>query len=164
MAWAAMLFQAGSALSRGQAGKQAAEAQGVIARAQGYADEQVVRREGRQLAGANAAALAESGLSPGGSSGLMAEQSRAISELDALNERYKGAVRGMGFDIQGRNASREGGMLAGQTFLKGFSDQYKPTNGSGLMRMGSAGSAAGKAAAGSANAASRAAKAAMKYG
>ncbi len=56
---------------------------------QTYADEDATRRESRQFLGAQAAAMAEAG-GAGGSNAMLARQSAALAELDALNVRYRG--------------------------------------------------------------------------
>lgn len=126
MGWYAAAAQVGTQLVQGYAQKQALKAQGIVAGQQGLADENAQRRANRDLAGEGAAALAENGLDPTGSSGLRFDQSRAMAELDALNIRYKARLRGLGLDAAGADAQRSGEYLAGQTLLKQGADLYRP--------------------------------------
>jgi hypothetical protein len=132
------LAQAGMQVSQGEAAKQQAEAQGKVAGDQALADESSFRRSARAMRGENAAALAESGLTPDGSSGMVADQSAAEAELDALNIRYQGQVRRMGLMNEGRAARSGAQMLAGGRLLSGVADAYTgrrklPGSGSGLI-------------------------------
>lgn len=124
MAWAALLAQAGMSLAQGYQQSQALKMQGVVAGQQALADEASKRREIAQLRGHNAAVLAESGLSADGSSGLMADQSAAMAELDALNIRYKGTLRKSTLDYESNVAQKQGEMLAGAKLLSQGSSMY----------------------------------------
>lgn len=126
MAWFALAAQAGMQLVQGYSQSQALKVQSIVAGQQALADESVVRREGRDFRGRAAAALAENGLDPTGSSGQMVDQSAAINELDALNTRYKGRLRALGLSSEADDAQRSGQMLAGQTLLKQGADLYRP--------------------------------------
>lgn len=130
------LAQAGMQVSQGEAAKQQADAQGKIAGDQALSDESAFRRSARAMRGENAAALAESGLSPEGSSGMVADQSAAEAELDALNIRYQGQVRRMGLMNEGRSARSGSQMLAGGRLLTGIADSYtsrRKVPGTGLI-------------------------------
>jgi hypothetical protein len=95
-------------------------------------EEESLRRENSQLLGKQRAAIAQSGSGAGGSNGLLADQSSVLAELDALNIRYGGAIRGTGliskaaqYRFGGRQASSSSGLLAGASLLSGASDTYK---------------------------------------
>lgn len=124
MAWAALLAQAGMSVVQGWQQSQALKMQGIVAGQQALADEETKRRENAQLRGHNAAALAESGLSADGSSGMMADQSAAMAELDALNIRYKGTLRKSTLGYESKVAQSQGELLAGGKLLSEGSDQY----------------------------------------
>lgn len=126
MTWLALAAQAGMQLAQGYSQKAALQMQSIVAGQQAIADENVVRREGRDYRGRAAAALAENGLDATGSSGLLVDQSATINELDALNTRYKGRMRALGLESEAADAQRSGEMLAGQTLLKQGADLYRP--------------------------------------
>lgn len=92
-----------------------------IAQSQGYADEQAQRREGRQVIGRQAAAMAESG---GGQDEGLLRQSAVMAELDALNIRYAGNLKAAGLLRQAEGVRRQSKMLAGAQLLKGVSSAY----------------------------------------
>lgn len=78
------------------------------ARAEGYAAEDTQRRGGRMQLGRQAAAIAQSGIVAGSGSALdVATQSATFAELDALNVRYEGLMRGSSFDQQAVQYDRE---------------------------------------------------------
>ncbi|NBB17660.1 hypothetical protein GVN21_20055 [Caulobacter sp. SLTY] len=74
------------------AGWKLAEANMKTAGDQSAAREEAVRRESREVLGAQAAAIAESGAGLGGSNRLLMQQDAGLAELDALNVRYEGAL------------------------------------------------------------------------
>jgi hypothetical protein len=133
------IAQAGMQLTQGEAAKWQAEAEGKVAGNMALADESTIRRRNRDMRGFNAAALAESGLTPDGSSGIVADQSAAEAEMDALNTRYQGQLRRLGLMNEGRQARSNSRMLAGGRLLTGFADAYTggrrriPGGGSGLI-------------------------------
>ena len=59
-----------------------------------------LRREARQLAGRQRAAAAQSGVGSGGSTADIMERTETLSELDALNVAYEGALRAHGYSTQ----------------------------------------------------------------
>lgn len=94
-------------------------------------DEETQRRESAAFLGKQQAAFAEAGLGSEGSAGLLMNQSAVLAELDALNIRYGGRLRGTGLLSQaantrlaGRAAARSGGLLAGAQLLGGAGDAY----------------------------------------
>jgi len=103
------------------------EQQGRIAQAQAFRDEETQRRQARQMLGTQAAAIAESGGGMGGTSAKLIEQSAANAELDALNIRYAGILKGKGLMAAGANQKELGGnaltqsyFLAGSNLLRGY--------------------------------------------
>lgn len=78
------------------------------ARAEGYAAEDTQRRGARLQLGRQAAAIAQSGVVAGSGSALdVATQSATFAELDALNVRYEGLMRGTSFEQQAVGYDRE---------------------------------------------------------
>lgn len=98
--------------------------QGRVAAAQGYADEETQRREARQVLGAQAAALAQSGTGTGGTNAALIQQSATNAEMDALNIRYAGLLKKSGFDSDARATVKHGKSLAGAQLLQGVSGAY----------------------------------------
>lgn len=101
---AAAAFSQGTAEAAGyEMQAQAADYQARVAdinaqaSAQQYsAEEERVRREARQVMGAQRAAIAQSGVGFGGSSADIMRQSSIQAELDALNIRYAGSLERTG--------------------------------------------------------------------
>jgi hypothetical protein len=107
------------------------EAAAKAAADQAARDEEMQRRESNAFLGKQQAAFAEAGLGSAGTSGLLIEQSAVLAELDALNIRYGGRMRGTGLLSQaaatragGKAAARSSGLLAGAQLLTGVSDAY----------------------------------------
>lgn len=102
-------------------------------------DEEALRRSSRMEIGRSAAALAEAGISPDGSTGLALDQSVTDAEYDALKIRYGGQLASRGllsqaaeYRTQGRAAAaagraggRTGLLLAGAQLLQGGYQTYK---------------------------------------
>jgi hypothetical protein len=95
-------------------------------------EEESLRRNASYFLGKQRAAIAEAGLSPGGTTGMLADQSAALAELDALNIRYGGQMRGRGLlseasneRLAGRAGRSQGLLLAGAQLLSGASDTYR---------------------------------------
>lgn len=122
--WIAAIAQAGLSIAGGKAEQNSLKNQAKVASQQAYRDEETQRRDTRQLRGAQAAALAENGLTPDGSSGMMADQAATNAELDALNIRYAGILKRHGLRTEARNAKVRGYTLAGQQLLSGVSSGY----------------------------------------
>lgn len=74
---------------------------------QAGAAEEAKRRENRRLAGAQRAAVAESGIGFDGTSAGVLEQSAVAAEIDALNIRYKGTLESQGFLSDSRLAQQQ---------------------------------------------------------
>jgi hypothetical protein len=105
--------------------------QGKEAQMQAARDEEQQRRESAQFLGRQRAALAQSGASAGGTAGLLLDQSAVLAELDALNIRYGGNLRGAGLLYQAGATRRQGrsdaagyGLLAGGRALTGAGQAY----------------------------------------
>lgn len=102
------------------------EQEAKIAQAAANRDEEAQRRESNAILGKERAALAEAGLGSGGTTGMLVDQSAVLAELDALNIRYQGMLRGAGLLSEaattrfgGRQIGRSAGLLAGQQLLAG---------------------------------------------
>jgi hypothetical protein len=98
---------------------------------QGVAQENLVRRAGREALGKESAAFAGAGVGSGVSSGIALRESAVNQELDALNTRYKAQFTGYGYGIesqllrrQGDEALASGGLLAGARALSALSGKY----------------------------------------
>jgi hypothetical protein len=149
MAWFAALapyltagsaaLSAGQQYAQGQAQKKIGEYNAKIAESENKAEldqaarsEESLRRENSQLLAKQRAAIAQSGAGAGGTNGMLADQSAVLAELDALNTRYTGAIRGEGllsqaraYRLGGRTAGKGAGLLAGSALLSGASDTYR---------------------------------------
>jgi len=69
----------------------------------GTSNEVMQRRQAAQQLGAQRAAVAESGFNPNSGSALQVQRDSAINaEMDALQTRYEGLLRGNAFDQQAR--------------------------------------------------------------
>lgn len=121
MGWAPALLTAYSTLRGSRADAAAMESQARVAQSQAYADEQTQRRQARAVLGSQAAAMAEAG---GGIDENVVRQSAINAELDALNIRYAGNLRGAGLLSQARAMRSQGGLLAGAQLLSGVSGAY----------------------------------------
>lgn len=85
------------------------------------ANEESQRREASQIAGAQAAAMAQAGGGAGGTNDLVARQSAVLAELDALNIRYGGLTKRAALLSEAKAVKREGVFLAGAQLLSGSS-------------------------------------------
>lgn len=93
--------------------------------------EEALRRQNRGFFGRQRAAIAEAGLGFGGSTGMLAEQSAVLAELDAQNIRYGGRLSGQGLlsraamtRSEGKASKRSGTLLAGSQLLQGSGTTY----------------------------------------
>lgn len=99
---------------------------------QANAQEGLVRRQGREALGRQAAAFGAAGVGYGGSSETALDQSSINSELDALNTRYKGSITAYGYNTEASNQKSQAqgyGLMAGAALLKGFGSNYNYTSG-----------------------------------
>jgi len=124
--WITAGLSAASSIAAGHQNEKTLKLQAIVAQQQAAADEETQRRENRAYRGRAAAALAENGLSPEFSSGLLVDQSAALAELDALNIRFHGLLRGSGLLAEAKDAKSTGYMLAGQQLLRAAGDNYRP--------------------------------------
>jgi hypothetical protein len=111
-----------SKYNAGLAATQAKEAQ-----MQAAAEEEQQRREARTFMGRQRAAVAQSGVGPG-TTDLLENQSAVLAELDALNIRYGGNMRGRGLLLEGasqRRSAGTAGLLAGGQVLYSASNLAK---------------------------------------
>jgi hypothetical protein len=94
---------------------------------QALREEEGLRRGSRLFLGRQAAAIAQAGIGSGGTAGLLADQSGALAELDALNVRYGGQLRPGGLIAAAESSAsraRGTGLLAGGQLLVGATDIY----------------------------------------
>jgi hypothetical protein len=113
---------------------------------QASAAEDLQRRRNRGVLARQRAAIAESGIGFGGSAERLQQDSAVQAELDALNVRYEGTVRQMGFKTgaqfskaQASNAMSGAYLAAGGELLGGASDVHALK----VKQVGSAGTAPG---------------------
>lgn len=97
------------------------EMQAGIARQQADAREEQQRRKGRQLLGAQRAAIAESGVGFMGSALDIAEESSTRAELDALTIRYEGELESKGLlaDAEQERYESKVNVMAGKNAMAG---------------------------------------------
>lgn len=84
-----------------------------------FANEEIQRRQARQLLGQQAAAVAQAGTGYGGTTALVMDQSALNAELDALNIRYAGLSRAKSLRVEAKAARRQGNLMAGAYLLRG---------------------------------------------
>jgi hypothetical protein len=132
---AATATQAIGAIEEGKAEKEAANArananiynakvremQAGIARQQANAREEQQRRKGRQILGAQRAAISESGIGLMGSALDIAEESSTRAELDALTVRYEGELESKGLlaDAEQERYESKVNVMAGKNAMRG---------------------------------------------
>ena len=135
-AYIAMAASAGTAVAGGIQQSNQAETEADIQKAnaqaaaeQASAAEDLQRRRNRGILARQRAAIAESGIGFGGSSEKLQQDSAVQAELDALNVRYEGTMKTMGFRTggafsrsQSKNAMAGGFLSAGGELLGGYSD------------------------------------------
>lgn len=92
--------------NQGQENARLLRAQGRTAQQQSVADADSISREYRQLAGRQAAAIAQGGGSYEGSAAKVLHQSESLAFLDRLNTLYHGQLRGLGLGAEARATSR----------------------------------------------------------
>jgi len=105
---------------------------------QASAEEERVRREGRQVLGGQRAAIAESGTSFSGSNLDIIRQSTTAAELDALNVQYAGNVERIGL-LNQEKATRFNASVAGANKKSANKMRWVSAIGSGLSGYGGAG-------------------------
>lgn len=82
-------------------------AQGRVAEQQSVQDAEAMSREYRQLAGRQAASIAQSGGGYEGSAAKLLHQSETLAFLDRLNVRYHGRLRRAGLVAEGRSLKKQ---------------------------------------------------------
>lgn len=102
----------------------ALESQASTADAQGAADEATIRRNSSFALGKQAAAIAEGGGGYGGTNAGVMKDSHVAAEMDALNYRYRGLMRGYGLLAQAKQISKQSPLMAGGQLLQGGSQIY----------------------------------------
>lgn len=109
-----------------------------IAGQQASAEQERVRREGRQAMGAQRAAMAESGTAFTGSNVDVARQSQANVELDALNVQYGGEIERTGL-LNQASANRYNAQSARNAAKHANRMRWFGAVGAGLSAYGGAG-------------------------
>jgi hypothetical protein len=99
---------AGGQVAEGRRNKIILENAGKAAEEQSLRDSEAIAREYRQLAGRQAAAMAENGGAYEGSNVKLLHQSEMLAFLDQLNIRYKGRMRRIELETEGASANRRG--------------------------------------------------------
>lgn len=136
--WIATAVSGGTTLASGYQQSQVAEAESDLAKEnakaaaeQASAAEDATRRRNRSILARQRAAIAESGIGFGGSSETLQQDSAVQAELDALNIRYEGRLRGLGFQTdanvarqRSRNAMAGGALSTAGQLLGGAADVY----------------------------------------
>lgn len=92
--------------------------QGRVASQQSVADADALMRDYRQLAGRQAATIAQGGGTYEGSAGKVLRQSEVLANLDRLTKLYSGELRRIGFNTEAESTIRRG-FLAGTKALAG---------------------------------------------
>ncbi len=137
-AYIAAYVSAGTAVASGVQQSQQADAEAELASKnakaaaqQAAAAEDATRRRNRSILARQRAAIAESGIGFGGSSETLQQDSAVQAELDALNLRYEGRMRGLGFRADANiarqrssNAMAGGFLSASGQLLGGAADAY----------------------------------------
>lgn len=108
-------------LRQGQEDAATYRMQAQATRDQARVDEEAQRRQGRQVIGAQAAAMAEAG---GGVDEKVMQQSSVAAELDALNIRYGGQLESAGLLRAAKSAKKQSRLLAGAQLLSGATSAY----------------------------------------
>jgi hypothetical protein len=116
----------GMAGQAGQGRQDAAmlKAQGKSASQQGVADADAISREYRQIAGRQAAAMAEGGGSYEGSNAKILAQSETLAMLDRLNTLYHGELRRKGYATESSATNTRTSLLAGAQLLSMASNSF----------------------------------------
>lgn len=102
----------------------ALEDQATTSNEQGAADEATIRRNSQFELGKQAAAIAEAGGGYGGTNAGVMKDSHVAAEMDALNYRYRGLMRGYGLLYQAKQISKQSPLMAGGQLLQGGAQIY----------------------------------------
>ena len=130
MAWPALIpliMQGVGMAQQGAAGAQnkaILKQQGKVAANQATQDSYAIARQYRQLAGRQAAAMAQNGGAYEGSNLKLLHQSEALAFLDQLSIRYEGELRRKGLITEGNSVGRNSQMLAGTQLLSTLSSVF----------------------------------------
>lgn len=113
---------AANTMAEGRRSKAMLEQQGRVAHAQSVAMSDAIGREYRQIAGRQAAAMAENGGAYEGSNLKLLHQSESVAFLDRLYTLYHGEMNKLGLEVEGQaaltnafisTASSVGGSMSG---------------------------------------------------
>lgn len=91
-------------IADGRRQKALLEQQGEVAHAQSVATADAIGREYRQIAGRQAAAMAENGGAYEGSNLKLLHQSESVAFLDRLYTLYHGEMKKLGLEVEGETA------------------------------------------------------------
>jgi hypothetical protein len=120
LAFLPLIAQGAGAAMQGQAGARDAallKLQGRVARTAADRDSESVMRDYRQLAGRQAAVIAESGGSAEGSFAKILAQSETLANLDRLTTIHRGELRRKGLTLDADTARSRASILAGTQAL-----------------------------------------------
>ena len=96
-----------------------------MATQQGFADEQMQRRNARSQLGEQAAAFGEAGGGYGGTVANVMRDSHTAAELDALNYRYRGLLKGWGYATEAKNDLSQAKYNVGAQLLNTGANMYR---------------------------------------
>ncbi len=116
---AAAVMQAIGTYGKGRDDARALRQQADVASQQAYADEAAQRRDYSQLAGQQAAAIAQNGGGAGGTNDYLVAQSELNAMVDALTIRYSGSLRRAGLLAEAKSTKKSAKYLAGAHLLQG---------------------------------------------
>ena len=108
-------------VAEGRRNKLLLQQQGKSTAAQFFASADAIGREYRQIAGSQAAAMAQNGGAYEGSNLKLLHQSETLAFLDRLNEAYKGEMSRLELYEEGETALRSSFISAGQSMSGGIS-------------------------------------------
>jgi hypothetical protein len=106
-------------MGQGQRDARLLRAQGRVARQQSIQDADAISREYRQLAGRQAAAMAQGGGTYDGSAAKLLHQSESLAFLDRLNVMYHGEMRQRDLNAEADSLQRRS-MIGGVATLLGI--------------------------------------------
>lgn len=112
-------FGAIMGMARGERDARLLRAQGRVAQAQSRADADAISREYRQLAGRQAASIAQAGGTYDGSAAKVLHQSESLAFLDRLNTLYHGNMRKAGLFAEA-SATSQNANVSGMAQLLGI--------------------------------------------
>jgi|GEM_PF-1501973 len=109
-----------SAIQQGGAAENAAKFNAEQARIEADSKARAVRELGMRRLGSIRAQIGKSGATSAGTPLMILAESAANSEIDALNTEYGGQLQSSIYGMQGRQARRQGNLMAGTSLLSGY--------------------------------------------